>query len=309
MSEPVRKIRRYVDRNYGDTITVADPLYYANQKFWVAELKSDYPRRIRDDKNNQSFVKFLTLRDLGEIRLTDDNRIEATPREELVERLRSRLEQWRETAQQIILSTSSEELAPLGAFKDSINPIVLVIRWLAKKGKHEITNEQLTKEPDPRKMLRWINFLVDIKLLQRSDRGFTYSNLFTEMEKETAGEGTEHFVNHVVAYIMKDYYHMIRQVFRVSRFETYLHMATCYYAPSIQAERMLYRNEDSLLRLYHKWYSKSFSDLRLSSILDELEHQKIMTWVDDYWYGSSEIWSRIQPLISTIPQVVERRKG
>lgn len=312
MSEQARAIRRYVDRNYGDAITVTDPVHYPNEKFWVGELKSDYPRRIRDDRRNESFLKFLTLEDLGEVKLTDDNRIEATPREELIERLRSRLQQWQEKAQQIILSSTAEELAPLGALKDSIGPVVMWVRYLARKQTNEITREQIAREPNPKQTQRWIDFLVQTKLLEPSSNGFTYSNLFASMEKDVLSDprrDREDFVNRIVAYLMRDHYNMIRQVFRVSRFETYLHMTICYYAPSIQAERMLYRKEDSLLRLYHKWYSKTYSDPRLLNVLEELEHQKILTRVDDYWYGSEEIWNKIKPQLATIPQVIARRKG
>ncbi|SRR5487761_37244 len=307
MSDPVREIRRYVDRNYGDAISTEEPLYYESQKFWVAGLKSDYPRMIHDDYNKESFVKFLTLKDLGEVRLSDDNIITATPREQLIERLQSRLLQWRERAQEIVLSSSAEELAKLGALKDSIAPIVVVVRYLAGKGRHEITKRQL--EGEQRSMLRWMDFLKQIKLLEPTENGFTYSSLFATLEKQTAGNGVEEFVNHVVAYIMKNYYSTIRQVFKVWRFETFLHAATCYYAPSIQAGRMLYSKETSLLALYHKWYSRSYSDLRFSSILQELKNQRVLTERDGYWYGSDEIWSRLQPLIQSIPQEITIHRG
>lgn len=312
MSEQARAIRRYVDRNYGDAIRVTDPVHYPNERFWIGELKSDYPRRIRDDRSNQSFVKFLTLNDLGEVKLTDDNRIEATSRDEMIERLRSRLDQWQEKAQRIILASTAKELAPLGAFKDSISPVVLWVRYLARKQKNEITYDQIAREPNPKQSQRWIDFLVQTKLLEPSGNGFTYSNLFASMEKEVMSDPKktkEDFVNEVVAFLMRDYYNMIRQVFRVSRFETYLHMTICYYAPSIQAERMLYRKEESLLRLYHKWYSRKYSDTRLSNVLDELEQQGILTKVDDYWYGSKEIWAKIKPQLQTIPQEITQRKG
>lgn len=312
MSEQVRAIRRYVDKSYGDAITVTEPVHDPNEKAWVGELKSVYPRRIRDDMANQSFLKFLTLRDLGEVKLTDDNRIEATPREELIERLRSRLQQWQEKAQQIILSSTADELAPFGAFKDSISPIVMWIRYLARKGKNEIAYEQIAREPNPKQTQRWIDFLVQTKLLEPSSNGFTYSNLFLSMEKEVLSDpkkSKEDFVNHVIAFIMREYYPMIRQVFRVSRFETYLHMTTCYYVPSIQAERLLYRREESLLRLYHKWYSRTYSDTRLSNVLEDLEHQRIVKRVGDYWYGTEEIWAKIKPQLLTIPQEITRRKG
>lgn len=306
MSEPVRTIRRYVNRNYGDAVTVDSPVHETDKGLWVAELWSDYPRRIHDDYNKESFVKFLELRELGEIILTEDNRLSATPREELIERLESRLQQWREKAQEIVLASSADELANLQVLKDAIFPITLLVSTLARKGKHEITHEELKKAHVAE---RWAEFLVQIKLLKPTESGFTYSSLFTSLEQETATDGKEEFVNHVVAHIMRNYYNMIRQVFKVWRFETYLHAATCYYAPSIQAGRMLYRNPDSLNKLYHKWYSKSYSDLRLPLVFDELVRQKILTRVNGYLYGSSEIWAKLEPLIPLMPQVITARRG
>lgn len=306
MSEQARIIRRYVNFNYGDLITVSNPAYYENQRFWVAELKCDYPNVIRDNQNHESFEKYLTLTELGEIRLTDDNHIQATSRDEVIKRLESGLQHWRETAQEIILKTTSEELAPLGAFKDSIYPIVLAIRWLAKGDRNFITYESISKEPAPEKTMRWLRFLAQVKLLESTERGFTYSNLFVSLQKESEakGGGVEEFVNHVVAFIMRDYYTTIRQVFRVSRFEPFLHMETCYYAPSMQAGRLLYRKEESLKALYHKWYSKTFTDYRLSSILDELEANKILEREGQYWHGKDAIWDKLKPEIATFPDVI-----
>lgn len=312
MSEPQKAIRRYVDRNYGDAVKVSDPVYDTERRKWVAELESVYPRRIHDDQTNQFFLKFLTLKELGEVTLTEDSRIQATPRDELIFHIRSALRQWQDKAQKVILASAAEELAPLGAFKDSINPIVMWVRYLARGRRNEITFDQIAHEPNPQQTQRWLEFLVQTKLFEHSQNGFSYSNLFTTMEREVLSNPSntrEDFVNQVVALIMREHYPMIRQVFRVSRFETYLHMTICYYAPSIQAERMLHRSEEALLRLYHKWYSRSYSDARLTNVLDDLERQKILARDGDYWYGSAEIWNRIRPQIQSIPVEITRRKG
>lgn len=305
MSEPVHTIKRYVDRNYGDAITVDTPLHETEKGIWTAELWSDYPRRVRDDSNSDSFIKFLQLRDLGEIVLTDNNQLTATSREELIRRLESRLLYWQEKAQEIVLASSATELANLEVLKDAISPLILLVKTLARKGKHEITSAELKKAHVAN---RWAQFLVDIKLLLPTDTGFTYSPLFMSLQKEVASGG-EPFVDHVVAHIMTNYYNMVRQVFKVWRFETYLHAATCYYAPSIQAGKMLYRKEDSLIRLYHKWYSKSYSDLRLPLIFDELERQGVLKKEGDYWYGTSKVWARLEPLIPSMPQVITARRA
>ena len=318
MSESSRTIRGYVNRNYGDVITVDEPVYYENDKFWIAELKSDYPRKIHDDRQKESFTKFLMLRNLGDVKLTADNHITGTPRIELIQRLKSRLQQWQEIAQRIVLTSSAEELAQLGALKDSISPIVVLVRFLASKGNHEVSNAEVEAARISKK---WIDFLIQAQLLERTTNGFTYSPLFTSLESEVLNKGRlesetlnkgrdiEAFVNHVIAYIMKNHYSFIRHVFKIWRFETYLHTATCYYAMSIQANQMLYLTTESLLSFYHKRYSKSYSIVRFESNLHELKNQHVLSLSDKYWYGSDDIWKRLKPLISTIPEEITSRRA
>lgn len=76
---------------------------------------------------------------------------------------------------------------------------------------------------------------------------------------------------------------------------------------------MLYRNEDSLVRLYHKWYSRTYSELRLPLVFEELEKQGILKKVggngSTYWFGTDTVWNRLEPKIPEIPQVIEARRG
>ena len=46
----VEEVRRYTRQHYGNLISVGEPEFNARTNTWVAELKSDYPRIIPDDR-------------------------------------------------------------------------------------------------------------------------------------------------------------------------------------------------------------------------------------------------------------------
>lgn len=296
-----------MDSNYGDLITVGKPLHYKNQG-WVAELKSDYPRTIRDDKPPYStFVKYITLRELGEVRLSDNNEIEGTSRKELVERLTSSLTQWRQQVEEIILSTSSDRLARIGRLKDTLNPIVLVVDHFSREGVELLSYEEIRKDPRSKQMLRWLDFLQQIKLVEKKDEGFTYGAKFAELEKKL-GPGSN-LSDTIISYIMKNYYATMRQALEIWRFDPYLHMETCYFAPSLQAGRLLYRKEASLLALYHKWYRVQSPNYRIRPILDQLQEVGLLEKEGEYWIGSKEMWKNLDPLKKNIPQEIAPLKA
>ena len=86
--EPSKQIDQYVTRHYGNLISAAGPTFDEKSKTWVAELKSDYPRIITDDKSPQErILKFLPVRQIGEVRLSPGGQVEGTPRDECVTRL------------------------------------------------------------------------------------------------------------------------------------------------------------------------------------------------------------------------------
>jgi hypothetical protein len=303
LSKATSVIEEYVNQNYGDLITVAEPYYHSNNHFWLAELKSDYPRFIHDDKNPKTtIVKYLTLKKLGEVRLSDDNKIDATPRNELVSRLHETLQQWREQVEGIILSTSSDKLAKIGALKDVLNPIVIAVDYFSHEGVEILPYSQIRKDPRSKKMLVWLRFLSQVGLLEEKGDGFGYGPKFAEMFKRLGNK--ENLTNRIISYIMREHYSAMRQMLEVSRFDPYLHMETCYYAPCIQAGRLLYRKEETLLDVYHQWYPR-YPDYRLSPILGQLKEVGLLRKEGEYWYGDEDTWGNIDPLKKEVPEVLE----
>jgi len=295
-----KAIRTYVIRHYGNLIRPCDAVLDSDSKTWVAELKSDYPTIIRDDENPKDrILKFLSLRQLGEVRITQDlAQVEAPTRDECVRGVTTLLKRWREKAENIIISTSADELAKIGMVKDALNPIVMILSDFMREGREVITDAEIRDEPRESRMRQYFQFLTQISLVQRVDEGYRYAPLFAQLRE--LNKKSDDFKNVLLAYIIKNHYSTIREFFRIWRFERFIHMDTCYYAPSLQAEKMLATRGESLLNRYESWYGPA-SRMRLRSVLDELVQVRALDRRGAFYYGQEELWQEMLAAKNELP--------
>ena len=307
MTQAAQLIESYVYRHYGNLIIHTNPVFDTHTKTWTSELKSDYPRLIKDDSNpDAKLMKFLTLRHLGEVSLNKASEIKATPRDQCILRINTLLARWRHYAENVIASASSMELATIGTVKDVLNPIVMITANYLRKGVETIKYSEIDREIRAQRMRQYFKFLSQIQLLEETDEGYRYAPLFVELRKNLRSD--EEFKTKIIAYVMKEHYSTLRQVFRISRFEPLVHMETCYYAPSLEAERLLSRREESLIALYYKWYGRS-SNMRLRSILDDLVAHHLLEKSGEYYRGAERIWKELGETRNQIPQELSPIRG
>ena len=101
-------------------------------------------------------------------------------------------------------------------------------------------------------------------------------------------------------HIIQKHYSTIREVFGISRFEPFIHTENCYYSSSLLAEELLNRSESSLIHQYYKFYGK-MSQMRLSSILDELVRVEILKTRNGFYYGEEKLWGEMLKLKQELP--------
>src|SRR5688500_2056165 len=104
MSTVEQVVQRYMVKHYGDLIMPDKPKYDEHNRIWQVRLHSTYPRIIKDDRLNEVIVRFLDLRDLGIIKISDKLEIiEATSEENCEHQLASRIDVWRKQSEQIVV--------------------------------------------------------------------------------------------------------------------------------------------------------------------------------------------------------------
>lgn len=297
-----KEIRRYVLQNYGNLISPGEPQFDAKTKMWTAELQSDYPRIIRDDRSpDERMLKFLSLGHLGLVRLGSDLKpVEATSRETCVQNLSAFLNLWQERAERIIVATSSDHLARLDEAQWILAKVGMIISNLEHKG--TISDEEITAHSGKTsaKTTRYLKLLEGLDLVRRVDGGYTYGNLFSEL-RHAAGSYYE-FKIAVLSHVIRERYAVLRELFGISQLETFVHLDSCYYRPALEAERSLFWTRDTIINCYTELYGRK-SPLRLTYILGELVNAKALCYEDKYYFANEQLFEQMLDMKSRLPEL------
>jgi hypothetical protein len=301
------QIKEYVFSHYGNLISASAPVFDESKKIWKAQLKSDYPRVIQDDYEPQKrLLRFVTLKGLGEVRLSEDLKVfDATPRDKCVENLNSFLNLWYERAERIIISASSNQLARVSGAEFLLNPIIMIISNLSEP-KSFIYDSEIEDEERPETIRRYLKLLEELKLVERRENGWRDGELFTPLRDES--DNFKDFQTTILSHVIKERYSSIREIFGITMFEPFVHVDTCYYAPSLQAERLLSRKEESIQQDYQNLY-ETIGPLRLRQILRELTTVGALKKKNGYYYGEEEIFDEMLSMKDRLREIAPQIAG
>jgi len=301
------EIRKYVSRNYGNLISVGGPTFDDRTKTWLAELRSDYPRIIHDDRSpNERTLKFLSLGRLGTIRFEEKNLnpIEVTPREICIQNLSSFLDMWQERAERIIVKASSDHFARINEAQWVLAKVGMIITNLLQR--EIILNEELASQSpnSESKIKRYLKLLEGLDIVRHVDEGYTYGNLFVELRSRTPS--VREFKTAILSHLIRERYPTLRELFGISQLETFVHVDSCYYRPALEAEKLPYWTSDSIIDCYTRLYGRK-SPLRLTYILGELVEVRALEHEDKYYFGNEELFSQMLDLKSEMPELSSTR--
>ncbi len=289
-------VRDYAIRHYGNLISVGEPEFDPEGKAWIAELQSNYPRIIHDDRcPEERTLKFLSLRRLGAIRIGENLQpIGATSREDCVNNLSGYLNMWQERAERIIVKASSDNLASTIEAKMFLGKIGAIISRL--KWNQVILDSEIDAFPIKKagKLRRYLQFLESLEIVEHKDIGYSYGNMFAELS-HGIGNNFEKLNTAILSHIIKTRYSALIETFGISQLETVVHVDSCYYRPALEAEALIYWNKDSFEHHINMLYgTKSNVYFRLPYILEELVHVKALECEDKLYFGNEALFKEMQ---------------
>ena len=300
-----QEIRKYVFQNYGNLISVGEARFDEKTRTWTAELQSDYPRIIHDDRPpSEKMLKFLSLRRLGTVRLGENHAVEATSREECVQNLSSFLKMWQERAERIIVRASSDNLARINEAQWVLAKVGMIISNLSQK--QIILESELESRPEREsgKIRRYLKLLEGLDLVRHVDDGYTYGNLFAELRSQTGG--FQEFKVAVLSLLIRERYSALKELFGIAQLEPFVHVDSCYYTPALEAERILYWTQDSIIDYYSELYGRK-SPLRLRYIIGELVEVGALKHEDKYYFANEKLFSQMLDMKSEMVEIAPVR--
>ena len=291
LQQVAKKSREYVLSYYGNLLSIDEPEFNEKEKLWKVKLKTDYPRLIKNDSPDERFIRTLLIRDLGTICVDEQMTIVkncSTSRSQCVDTLRTRLKTWEERAENIIVKTSALQLASTGIAQVFLNPIRTILSNFLEEETAIISFEEL--EGLRESYLKWIRLLEDLGLLRKEQEGYTYGNMFTEMRRKAKDDSG--FLTQILAYVVRERYPTLKEVFHLRQFETLVHMDSCYYRPALEAEKLLFLRAESLFSRYIAQYRVK-SKLELRAGLLELCNSDALKKKNEYYFGNDDLFQRM----------------
>ena len=300
-------VHKYAIQHYGNLISVSEPKFNSEEKVWIAEIKSDYPRIIHDDRfPNERTLKFLSLRRLGTIKVAENlelKTLEATPRETCVDTLSSYLNLLEERAERIIVKASSDKLANTNSARTFLGKIGTIIARLKWKG--IILDSEIDSFPlkEANKLRQYLQLLEGLDIVAHDQNGYSYGNMFTELSHGTHNN-SEKLSTAILSHIIKTRYSALKENFRISQLETVVHVDSIYYRPALEAERLIYWNKDSFEHHCGMLYGyKSKVCFRLPYVLDELVNVGALNYEDKLYFGNQELFKNMQEMKDQMAEV------
>jgi hypothetical protein len=298
------RIREYAMCHYGNLFSTEDPVFDEKEKLWKAQLKSNYPRLIKNDQPEERFIRVLPLKGLGTICLNEDLQFVrdcSSKREESISLIHSYLNRWREQVENIVVTASSQQLANTHPARTFLHPANMILASFRQKRDGVITSEELEKlRRRHGKIERWVSLLEDLNLIKKIGSGYIYGDTFVGLEKK-ARNHTE-FETLSMAYILEKSYPLLKEIFHIQQFEPLVHLDSCYYRPALEAEDVLYQTSDSLFKRFVADYNYR-PDTELRHVLLELQKSEALRYKESYYYANDVVFKEMLELKSQVPLI------
>lgn len=286
---------------YGNLFSTGEPVFNEEEKLWKAELKSNYPRLIKNDKPRERFIRVIPLKRLGIICINEDlNFVKdcSSERAESISRIHSYLEMWREQVENIVVTASAQQLAKTHPARTFLHPANVILSYFRRERDGVLTFEELEKLRRPQKKGRWIALLEDLKLIERKENGYVYGDNFPKLEKKARDD--REFETLAMAYILETSYPLLREIFHISQFESLVHLDSCYYRPALEAEEVLCQTSESLFKRFVDEY-RYRPDIELGHVLQELRNSRALLRRGAYYFANDEIFNVMLDLKNQTP--------
>lgn len=305
-----RTIKSFVLHNYGNLISAEDPTFDEKTKTWVAEVKSDYPVFLQDDKTETKLLRFIPIKQIGTVRFNENLELlkdKSTPRQKCISTVRALLETWQDRAERIVVQASADKLVNLPEFRHYFTPIDEIISSLLEE--HSISREDVMKSRSRNRQERtnhYVRLLETLNYIRTVEGGYESGEMFLLLHKDCEKNGTfyeELFRKAIISEVLKVKYTALREVFGITRFQPTIHVDSCIYRPSLEAERLINFSTSSIWELFRDYYGRRINSLTLVNILRRLRTVNAINREGNYWSGTKSLLSSMLDIKNQMPEL------
>ena len=289
--------RKYLFGHYGDLILADEPVFDTEIQAYKANLRSDYPIMIHDDKSPERLRHLLKVDHLGAIFIDKDLRIikeKTTTREECIDNLKLFFKLWLKRAEEIIVSASAETLVNVSRFRHYFDPIEAILVSLVDYGRISYKEIEFARSSERlRKMRLYLELLEGLQIIRKTEDGYVGGNAYVSIREKRPDLTEQGLRDVLLAHVIKERYATLRDVFKLTILEPTIHVDSCIYLPEMEVESPIYRTIESIRKDYKEYYNKRFPLLDLRLNLRRLENAKAIERDGKHYFGNEQLLKRM----------------
>jgi len=283
---------RFADREYGQNIFVDPPIFDEKSKLYHSNIRSKIPVFIYDDRSSADYkIRVLKIDSLGSIYIND--KLELMPqlttyRDKCYENLDNLLALWRQTIENIVVTSSSDQFAHIYAFTNHFGQIELIIENLIEHG--EIKHDDLRKGMHVHarnKLKRYLNLLEGLQLVRTVEDGYKSGNYLVELlSKDMSPE--DRWVA-ILSYVIRNRYLTLKKVFEITILDKTISIDNIIYFPEINVKEAVYQRKSTIAENYKYRYNKNINPLHLTRCLRRLEKVDAISREGSNYFGRDDL--------------------
>lgn len=286
------QLQRFAAKEYGQFILVDPPVLDPDKQTYQANIRANYPVYIHDDRNPSDYrVRVLKIQSLGSVYLNKDAQILphlTTYREQCDTNLTDLLKLWREQAENIVVSCSSDNLVQIKEFQNHFNQIEVIVDYL--KEFNRITDFEVARynpKKDRSRLNRYLHLLEELELVRREGLTFVPGRQFVLFEEKAANDDA--LKQSILSYILRNRYITIRDFFKITILEKTIGIESMIYLPEIETGEPIHRRPATIALSYKNYYERNINPIHLNHILKRLERCKAIERQGSTYHGSGDL--------------------
>lgn len=312
MGSAQRTIKSFVLHKYGLHISAEKPEFDRLSKKWTADIKSDYPLYLQDDRDPDNvLLHFIPIKHIGKVSFDENLTFlneESTTREICIKNLQSLLKSYKDRTEKIVVQASADCFVQIPEFRHFFTPIDQIITSLMERD--FVTLENLLRFRGPKsqaKIKQYLKLLESIKVIERtndnkeiktSETYWLLYDYYQNQDKSIFPE--EDFRKAIISKLVSTKYSVLTQVFEISRFRPTIHIDSCIYRPAIEAEELICLSNKSIIKFYTETYGK-VNEYTLLNHLRRLQSVNAIQRKDEYWCGTKELLDSMLQIKNEMP--------
>lgn len=295
-------VTSYLLRNIGQTCTVQSVEFNEEKKRWDVIFKGIYPRELHNDEENKVFYRFLKFKNIGSAKVMQvDNyfKIETEMTSNNLDSiLRKKINSWTKNIECLLVRASSEYLADIEDLHFFLNPIGEIITMIRGKGK--ITIKDIEDHTTPERFKKYLFLLNELGLIEQEENSFKYGEVFVGFEEKVQNEmksfadleQNELLKRLVYGFVIRERFSYLTEVMKISMLSHFIKISNSYYAPTIEAEQLLYMRHESIHRNFLDLYGKK-PEVKFRSSLQKITNAGLINKSNNLYYGKKDVFEKM----------------